>query len=204
MIKAVLFDFDGTLADTYDAWYSLMNGVLKEMNYEEISTEEFESKCWGKKITECFEILVGKDNAQEAYTIALEKSSDSFSKIRVFEESKHVLSQIHESGYKIALVSNTMSPFLKPMVEVSGLGEYFNLVIGADSVENPKPSPDIIEYTLKEMKIGKEEAIFVGDTVYDSQSARSAGIQSIIIGNEQIHADFKVKTLKEVLDVLGC
>jgi phosphoglycolate phosphatase-like HAD superfamily hydrolase len=82
------------------------------------------------------------------------------------------------------------------------LWPHFDLVITALDVKNPKPHPESIEKILETFRVGKHEAVFVGDSQIDKQTADSAGVKFIAYKNREIANDAFIHDHLALLDFL--
>jgi HAD superfamily hydrolase (TIGR01509 family) len=87
-------------------------------------------------------------------------------------------------------------------MERFGLGPFFDMVVTALDVKNPKPHPESIEKILQRFDLKKDEAVFVGDSEVDQQTAKSAGIQFIAYKNREIANDLFIEDHLDLLDLL--
>ncbi len=81
-----------------------------------------------------------------------------------------------------------------------GLGSYFDMVVTALDVKNPKPHPESVEMILEQFGLSRFEAIFVGDSEVDRQTALSSGVRFIAYKNREIPGDL---VIDDHLDLLG-
>jgi HAD superfamily hydrolase (TIGR01509 family) len=88
------------------------------------------------------------------------------------------------------------------IMERFGLRPFFDMVVTALDVKNPKPHPESIEKILHRFNLKKEEAVFVGDSEVDQQTAKSAGIQFIAYKNREVANDLLIQDHLDLLDLL--
>jgi len=97
----------------------------------------------------------------------------------VFPHSKEAVISLSQK-YKLGLASNRLKKSIDVYFTVSGLRDYFPVVIGADEVINPKPSPEPLLKVLDQLEITTDHAVYVGDTLVDLQAARAARMKVIL------------------------
>ena len=108
----------------------------------------------------------------------------------------------------MAILSNKREKYSRQILEEFGVAEHFNIIWGSDSVREKKPSPVPIEDLLKEFSVTKDEAILIGDSNYDVDAGKAAGVKVIAVtyGFRSIEflkdADFIINTFDELLKVL--
>jgi HAD superfamily hydrolase (TIGR01549 family) len=175
MIKAVLFDMDGVLIDSHDAWFDRYNASLKHFGFDEINDEEFDKYVWAVSF---------KENAKNYFPgIAVEqilgfyhKTFDKFSKkIKKMKSVENILKILKEKNFKIGLTSNTTSTIVRKVLQKINIQSHFDIILGGEQIQNPKPDPEIILKACQKLNIKPREAVLVGDTVYDEQAAKAAG-----------------------------
>lgn len=198
MIKAVLFDLDGVLVDSLEAWSKLFNKTLRHFGKEEFTREQFMGKVWGGPIERDAEKFFGRpiDEVKKYYF----DNFDEFKKnLKLFPNAKNVLKELKEKDFKIGLVTNTPKKQVHKLLDYLDLREYFDAIVGGDEVKNGKPAPDIILEACKRLDVGPSEAVIVGDTAIDIFSCRKAGCASI---GFRVDGDKRINDLKELIELV--
>jgi len=198
MIKAILFDMDGVLLDSYKMWFSMFEHALKKFMNQSLTDKEFKEHVWSRS----FKVLVkeyfpGKEKEVAAYYFP--KVKDYMEQMEVYPV-EDVLKQLKEKNLKLAIVSNTFTSTVNQMLEKAGFDKYFDLVLGGDCVEHAKPAPDSLLFCLKELNLKPEQAIYVGDSRYDIQAGKAANV--FTVGLKIDSGDKQIKDLKELLDLV--
>lgn len=166
---------DGVLIDSHDAWFDRFNASLNHFGFKEISVKEFNQNVWAVSF---------KENSKNYFPgITLDqilgfyhKTFDEFvKKVKKIESVKEILKKLKEKNIKMAVTSNTQSEIIKKILGKIKIGKYFDVILGGEQVENPKPDPEIILKACKKLAIEPKEAIMVGDSTYDEQAAAAAG-----------------------------
>ena len=194
MIKAVLFDMDGVLVDSIEAWFELFNKTLKHFGKEEFTWEKFMERVWGGPIERDAEEFFGTsvDNVIRFYF----DNFDSFKEnLKLFPNVKEVLDELKNKNLKIGLVTNTPKRQVHKLVDHLSLREYFDVIIGGDEVEHGKPAPDMIFLACKELGIKPEDSIYIGDVDADVIAGKKAGCLTIGL---KIDGDDRIEDLKEL------
>ncbi|WP_035344647.1 MULTISPECIES: phosphoglycolate phosphatase [unclassified Dickeya] len=88
---------------------------------------------------------------------------------------QETLSPLAARGFRLAVVTNKPTPFVAPLLDALGIGEYFSLVLGGDDVAQKKPHPAPLYMVLGKLGLHAHELLFVGDSRNDIQAARAAG-----------------------------
>ena len=192
--KAILFDLDGVLIDSLDAWWNALNDALKKFDLEEISKEEFVSKYWG------YDLYTNLKKANLPLEIGITCSrlyKNHINKIKLHPKALDILEKTE--NLKRGLVTNTPKDCTKEVLKKFGLERYFDVVVTGDDVSRGKPDPEIIFKACNHLEVDPKETIMVGDTDSDVKAAKLAGCSVIGIGTE---GDITLKDLSELLKIL--
>lgn len=175
----LIFDLDGTVLDTFELIRaSFIYTFEKQLpNYQ--YTEEEIASYFGPVLDETFGRIVNDANkVQEMIKTYREfnlSNHDRF--VSAFPGAKEIISKLKQEGYPMAIMSNKMHDAVAHGLEIVGLLDYFDLVIGSDDVKKVKPDPEGIFRILSHFN--DKNAIMIGDTAYDMQAAKNADIISI-------------------------
>ena len=198
-VKAVLFDLDGVLVDSFDAWFHTFNDGLKTFGLRTLSKEEF-SKDFGAPIeSDMKKYFIGK-------TIKKVKNmhNSNFVKwknrVKLFPESKITLKKLKKEKIKLGLISNSTKFIVNLILKHNKIKNYFDVIMTLEDVKKRKPAPDMIILACKKLKIKPENAILVGDTKNDMLAGKRAGC--ITVGY-RIKGEYKIDNLNEILNMLS-
>lgn len=179
--KLLIFDFDGTLADTVPHVIHCIQKCAKHFSLKEVSYEDVE-KLNGSVLADAMRALGAVDSQlpeiRKYYgEIFLEDLSD----VILYDGVKETLSQLKREGYTLALATNRGSNTLFPLLEFLGLKDLFTKVVCEDHVVNRKPSPDMVDLILEDLHFQKEDTLVLGDTLFDILMAQNAGCSSCYV-----------------------
>lgn len=188
MIKAVIFDLDGTLIDTndliIDTFYYVINELLGRS-----PTEEELNHVYGKTLDEQMEFF-SMERSQElvdAYKSYYRTHMDA--RTHLFVGVKDLLDDLARMNIKVATVTNKGSRGVLHAFDKFDIGKYFDATVSADDVSNGKPDPEGIFAVLDILGVEPEEALFVGDSLNDIAAAKKAGVLSVLVGWTLFHED---------------
>jgi phosphoglycolate phosphatase len=183
MLKLLIFDLDGTLADTAQDITDALNHSLEPFGEKKYSVEETKMMV-GTGMTKFFSslALTLKDSGPEALELITGRFIDFYSEhmldnTRLYPHVKKTLLKL--TGYKTAVLSNKREGFSKKILDDLGILEYFDLLWGSDSVREKKPSPIPILDLIEKFGVSKEETVIIGDSNFDVEAGRAAGIKVI-------------------------
>lgn len=210
MVKAILFDFWGTLVEN-GVWSPIkqVRNILQiRMPFpayvvrmeKAMMTKDFnELKDCFTAIAKEFEITPTDDQYQQLIGMW----NKSWMLAKPYEEVKEMLKKLREK-YDLILICNTDSFSLPRVLEKFDLDEYFNRKYLSYEIEKIKTDPDFLKIVLRDLDLNPEEVILVGDSLQsDMNAAKAVGIKSILIDRKNTR-DFhpKIQTLKELETVI--
>lgn len=183
MTKAILFDFDGTIANTAPGIVATMKATFERMG-KPIPTEEEMVQTIGIPLRLALKQLnnLSDEEAQTAVDIYCEL----FKVIEVaytslFNKVNETLETLAGQGMRMAIVTSRNKESLDVIMTRFGIDGYFELVFTNNNNFAPKPAPDMVIHALKEMSLTADEAIVVGDTTYDILMGNRAGCKTIAV-----------------------
>lgn len=176
MIKAVLFDFDGTLINTNELIFQSYKIAFKTVLNREIDMDEILT-LYGKPLYPSL-IQYGEDGKRlyEVYRKFNEAQHDFLAK--PFDGVYEGVKMLIDKGYKTGIVTSKRMHLVKQGLEkVLKMDGMFDAIITPDDTEKAKPNPEPIVCGCKKLGVKTEETIYVGDSVFDMQAGKSAGTQ---------------------------
>jgi len=176
MFSAVLFDFDGTLADSYDAIAASVNFVRAERGMPPLPMETVKRHV-GRGPEYLLEHTVpGGDFAVDMARYRKHHPTVMVEMTRLLPGARAALESLHASGKKIGLCSNKPRIFSQELLKHLDIEGFFTLALGPEDVVHPKPAPDMLFAALAKLNLAKDQVLYVGDMVVDIQTARGAGV----------------------------
>ena len=169
MIKLIIFDLDGVLVEAKNLHYEALNKALGE-NYA-ISWKEHLSKYDGLKTNQKLEMLTKeKGLPTELHSKVWEdKQRYTLEELRALkpnEEFQSIMSTLSESGYKLAVCSNSIRKTVLTVLSKLGIMEFMDLIISNEDVKNSKPHPEMYWKAISMMSCLPEETLIVEDSPY--------------------------------------
>lgn len=180
-IQGIIFDLDGTLIDSYQAIYLSFRHVYESMGLRPLSYEEVKREI-GLGLSRTFGDLLGEEKVAEALRAFDEKYQQVMDHHTfLLPDARQVLEELHRLGVKMAIATNKIGRYSRRIIKNFGLDGIFSAILGDEDVTRNKPHPEMIFRAIEKMAILKEEAVMVGDSLVDLETARNAGIAAFAI-----------------------
>jgi pyrophosphatase PpaX len=199
IIKACLFDMDGVLVDSFEAWYRLFCLTLEHFDRPAISREEFMQRAWARGYEKVSKHYFADQPLQEVAAYYFSHFSDYKQHLKLIDGVSVVLEQARMLGLELAVISNTYVRLVEEFLDGTGLLKYFKTIIGGDMVAYGKPAPDMVFLACSKLGIKPDEALVVGDTKYDIAAARAAGCLAV---GYKIAGDVQIDNLQDLLNII--
>lgn len=183
MKKLCVFDLDGTLLDTIDDLREAANFALKNHNLKQYSSDEYK-KMVGHGIANLIEEASGISKNDKSFVSLMNDFQSYYSKHNFdltipYHGITDVLDKLSQSSVQIAILSNKQDVFVKKIVNHFFPNINFAIVRGQIKEFPVKPDPASLLDILKTLKYQKSEAVYIGDSDIDVQTAKNAGVECI-------------------------
>ncbi len=196
MLEAVLFDLDGVLVDSKEAWYLAVAEAGVRFRGRPITREEFDPT-FGQG-TEADIPLFGLDcTTAQLDRFYEEEFVRHLEAVEIDASAKKVLTELKRRGLKLAVVTNSVGVVAHAALKHAGLFELFDSLATADRVPSSKPAPDLPLLALHELKVKAEHAWMVGDSRFDREAAAAARLTFVGLRIEGHHR------IERLADLLG-
>lgn len=180
--KLVIFDLDGTLADTSLGVVNCVKYTQKKMGLPEITKEQLYSHV-GPPMEESYSRNFGLTGDKLKTAVELHKEYAVFQGYReltVYEGIYQLLNELRESEIKTAVATLKAQTTAEKIFKEYKMDNLFDIVIGTNS-DNPKTKTQLLEECLNEVGIDREKAVLIGDSKYDAIGAEQANIDFIAV-----------------------
>jgi phosphoglycolate phosphatase len=208
-IKLLMFDLDGTLVDTCRDITNALNYVLNSYGLNGLTVEDTK-KLVGEGLTKLVEEVLGGgkerllDDAMGKFLAYYSGHIADYSS--EFPRVTETLERL--AGYRKAVISNKRESLSVRLLELLGLLKYFDLVVGSDTTSEKKPSSIPLIYVLRRLEVSAGDAVMIGDSNYDIEAARKAGVKTIAVtygyrGRQYLaDADFMIDSFGDLPAIL--
>lgn len=181
MNYGVIFDLDGTILNTLDDLADAGNHALSEFGYPIHDTQKYRYFV-GNGIPKLVERILPEKTPADVYEQTYERfcsyyGEHKYDKTHPYDGMTQMLTNLHEKGIKLAVVTNKDHVFACEMVE-RYFGNLFDDVFGSVEGFPKKPDPYWVNEALKKIGVAPENAVYVGDSSVDMLTAKAAGVFS--------------------------
>lgn len=182
MNKILLFDFDGTLADSIEIVTISFKDTFQEMKEEYPGDTAIQAEI-GKHLQDIFAKFVPDHRIEEAvqcyrkYYLFRQERGEVHSLPGVIS----VIRDLKEKGYRMGIVTTKLRKYTQPLVDQFGLLDCFEIIVGAEDVKKCKPNPEPLFTAVKKMNVSVDECVYIGDAVHDGEAAKAAGMEFIAV-----------------------
>lgn len=181
--KAVLFDWDNTLVDTWPVIHQALNETMRFMNHEEWTLEYVKANV-KKSMRDSFPALFGDDWKKAADKYQESYRAIQLQQIKPLEGAEELLKALKKTGWYVGIVSNKKGPSLRRELDHLGWNQYFKAAIGSEDSPHDKPHPAPVQEALKDTTLTSGAHVwFVGDTAIDLECAQITRCTPILYGD---------------------
>lgn len=208
--RLLIFDFDGTLGDTFIHIYNTFKRCINKYDLNDISVEDF-LKINGSSLVEILRILGAIDEIIDEIRLFYRSIFlDDISDIILYDNVKDTLIKLKNRGYLLAIATNRDSNSLSYMLKEFGMFDLFDTYACIDQVENGKPAPEMINVILDRLNVKCENAIMIGDTNFDILLGQNAKVSTCYACHTKekdkkvidCNPDYVIYNFREILDLL--
>ncbi len=213
--KAIIFDFDGTIAELNIDFSLMRERVFDLVRRCGVEEERVQEKYLLEIIDEVYQILREKSPSaaeafyKESHDILHEVEMKAAEEGRLIPGTKETLKGLGKKGIKVGIITrNCEDAVRKVFPDIDGFCDIF---VSRNSVKKVKPHPDHLTYVMKSLKISGEESMMVGDHIIDIQAGKRVGMKTVgvLTGRikkeefEKAGADYVLRDLTEVSKLVG-
>lgn len=182
---AVVFDLDGTLAQTLEGLHVSLNEVLCEHGYRPVLQDDVRVSMHGGFAASVQSALRGIDVGAESVAAVTEAYRARYREKMIttttlYPRVREVLEAQRARGCRLAVCTNRDELIAVELLEGLGLLPYFSSIVGLSEGSEPKPHPMSLNRTLEVLGTGPNHALMVGDSIVDIACATSAGMPCLL------------------------
>src|SRR2546421_10897931 len=189
--RGLIFDFDGTLVDSYPLIEAAFAHVMQTHRLDEAARALFHQSR-GLPLPEQMK-MVAPDMSEEL--VATYRSVDAtLGHARVFRGIPTLVRKLHRAGAPLGVVSCKRRALVEAELEAAGLRAFFDGVIGFEDVTPPKPAPDPLLAAMARLGLSRANAVYVGDRMVGLQTGRAPRVRPVLAAwgpTPQLRAAFR-------------
>ena len=188
-VDAVAFDLDGTLLDTVHDLAAAVNLLLVELGHPPLHTvtvRDLVGKGMANLVRKAMlrargrapddtELAALVPRYQAHYENVLGRETEAFPGLL------DMLVRLRDEGFRMAIVTNKATRFVRPHLEKAGILRFFDAIVGGDDAHAKKPDPAPIVMAAQRLGVPVSRMLMVGDSVNDAQAARAAGCPVVLL-----------------------
>jgi HAD superfamily hydrolase (TIGR01509 family) len=183
-VEGVLLDIDGTLVDSNDAHAAAWTKALAEHGFQ----VEFEKvrrrigKGGDKLLPQVCGVRADSDQGKAISKRRGEIFREEFlPSLRPTAGAKKLMLRLKQEGVRLAIASSAKADELEGLMRVCGADEVLASITSSDDVEGSKPDPDVVRAALGRIKLPADRAFLLGDTPYDVEAGKRAGVRVVAV-----------------------
>ena len=201
-INTIIFDCDGVMFQTGELNRNYYNTLLAKFDLPEMTEAQFEYAQMHTADQAAEHIFDGKIDLELVFKERKKLPYRDFVPyMEMTKEFMVLLEYLKRENYKTGIATNR-SNTMDLVMDTFGLNEYFDILVTAADVENPKPHPEQLHKIKNELNVEYENLLYVGDSKLDQTAAKSAGVMFMAFGNKNLEASYHVNEMAEIIKLL--
>lgn len=197
MIRAVLFDLDGVLVKSKDAWFRTLEEAGRVFRGRPVTREEFEPT-FGQGTDADARVFELGISAAELDAFYIQHFPRFATNVWVNPEADALLKELTKRKLLRAVVTNSTTPVAEVLLQNAKIRAHFNALACADEAPS-KPAPDLVHLACRKLNVEAPATLLVGDSRFDREAALSAGARFIPF---ELEGEGRIDTLLQLLDRL--
>jgi len=206
----ILFDLDGTILDNYDWTYSSLKATLSAFGYPILTKGIYDSIQGMGEPYGLRKLGVPPDKMDEVVSYRRKIMREMAAQVTIFDGILDLITLLKETGFRLGIVTGSSQDWVEMVPAARQAASYFELLVTMEDTSHPKPHPDPILCALERLGGDSSQAVYIGDTPRDIESAYRAGCVSVLAtwngsryeNDLNIPPDFIVSTIKEFEQLL--
>ncbi|MBC8501239.1 MAG: HAD hydrolase-like protein [DPANN group archaeon] len=205
MVKAIIFDYDGVIVDSFENVYEICKKVLKELNRKVPSTIDEFRELYGYKYLDMYDTLKLTEEERTRFNMFFRNNIVKKSPA-MFKHVDKVIKTLSKS-YTIAMVSANYIPEINEKLKKFGILDYFKFILCRRNLrELPITKADVLLKAVKKLGLNKDEVVYIGDRTLDYDNSIKAGVKYILVdygwGYDKDKVPEQKVAVKKPLDIL--
>ncbi|MEK7077114.1 MAG: HAD-IA family hydrolase, partial [Patescibacteria group bacterium] len=199
MIKAVLFDIDGVLLDSFESNFVFYQTLMQAAGYKPPAKKIYQTH-FHKHMWDVIKALTGSKSKKEIKRV-WQMGRDSAYRSGVLKMPSGARATVQKLSrvYPLAVVSSRIHAGIEEYFQFSKMKQYFKVAVGYEDTRRHKPHPAPLLLAAKRLRVRQEECVYIGDVESDIRAARAAGMKVIIYSKKKVGgADARTARFREI------
>ena len=175
--RGLIFDFDGTLVDSYPLIEAAFAHVMQTHRLDDKARDAFR-KSRGLPLPEQMQIVA--PHMWEELVATYRSVDATLGHARVFRGIPTLVRKLRQAGVPLGVVSCKRRALVEGELVAAGLRGFFDVVIGFEDVTPPKPAPDPLLAAIGRLGLSRTSTVYVGDSMVDLETGRAAGVRTVL------------------------
>lgn len=199
-VKAILFDVDGVLIDSFEANLKFFQDLMIASGYQQPSRDEY-SQMFHLNLKSTINTLTGPISEEEfskIYKMAHSRETGyDTSLVNTPEDVEEVLESLSKQ-YILGIVTSRIRNSVYEVPDLKKLKNYFKIAVAYEDTKNHKPDPEPLLLAAQQLGVEPEDVVYIGDTQTDVEAARAAGMKVITYPDKLDGSDAHAKSFKDL------
>lgn len=208
MVKAVIFDLDNTLVDTWSLIHKSYEHTFKTHNIKVLTEKELMQRM-GPPALEVYQEFAKDFSADELFETHKQFAKQNLHLATIYTNTLSTLKTLKLNSIKLAVVTARSKTSSIDILKQTNIYPLLEGVVSAEDVKNAKPHPDHVLKALDILQVEPQFAVMVGDTISDVQSGKAAGVKTIGVSYgfhketiQDAKPDYLVSDIKDIFPLL--
>lgn len=184
-VKAVLFDIDGVLLDSFNANLKYFRNIFARAGYSRPTKKEYR-KAFNTTFTEVLEQLAAPKTKEELERLRSIGEAEPYPMrlLKAPREAKNIL-RLLAKKYKLGIVSGRRRIGVQRYFIFAKTKQYFSAIVSCEDSQNHKPHPEPLLLAAKRLKLRPSECVYIGDSHTDIEAGKAAGMKTMLYGGKR-------------------